>query len=157
MAKSKWPGVKERLFEVEMWCREGLCEKDIAKKLRVGISTFEEYKRKYPELQRALKKGKEIVDYEVENSLYKKCIGHYVKEGKAFKCKEIYYDEEGRRCEREVVKVVEVDVFIPPDTMAIAIWLNNRRPDKWRRNANKEKLDEKKFEHDKKIDDKRYW
>lgn len=157
MAKSKWPGVKERLFEVEMWCRDGLTEKDIAKRLGVGVSTFEEYKRRYPELLRALKKGKEVVDYEVENSLYKKCIGHYVKVGKAFKCKEIYYDEQGRRCEREKIRVVEVDEFIPPDTMAIAIWLNNRRPDKWRRNANKEKLDEKKFEHDKKIDDKRYW
>lgn len=157
MAKSKWPQVKDRLFEVEMWARDGLLEKDIAKKLRVGISTFEEYKRKYPELQRALKKGKEIVDYEVENSLYKKCVGHYARETKAFKCKEIYYDEEGRRCEKEVVKAVDIDVFIPPDTMAIAIWLNNRKPDKWRRNANKEKLDEKKFQHDKEIDTKRYW
>jgi hypothetical protein len=78
--------------------------------------------------------------------------------GKAFKCKEIYYDEEGRRCETEVIRSVEIDEFIPPDTMAIAIWLNNRRPDKWRRNANKEKLDEKKFLHEKDIDNnKRYW
>lgn len=157
MAKSKWPQVKEKLFLVEMWCRDGVLEKDIAKNLGVAVSTFEDYKKKYPELREALKKGKEIVDYEVENSLYKKCIGHYAKDGKAFKCKEVYYDEEGRRCEREVVRTVEVDVFIPPDTMAIAIWLNNRRPDRWRRNTNKEKLDEKKFEHEKKIDEKKYW
>lgn len=158
LAVSKWPQVKERLFEIEMWCRDGLVEKDIAKKLGVAVSTFEEYKRRHPELRRVLKRGKEIVDYEVENSLYKKCIGHYVKVGKAFKCKEIYYDEEGRRCESEVIRSVEIDEFIPPDTTAIAIWLNNRRPDKWRRNANKEKLDEKKFQHEKDIDNnKRYW
>lgn len=157
MARSKWPRVKSRLFEVEMWCRDGLLEKDIAKKLGVAVSTFEEYKKKYPELLEALKKGKEIVDYEVENSLYKKCVGHYAKEGKAFKCKEVYYDENGNRCEREEVKTAEVDVFIPPDTMAIAIWLNNRRPDRWRKNANKEKLDEKRFAHDKEIDGKKYW
>lgn len=155
--KSKWEQVKERLFEIEMWGRDGLLEKDIVKKLGIGQSTFETYKQKYPELREALKKGKEVVDYEVENSLYKKCVGHYAQEGKAFKCKEVYYDEEGRRCEREVVKVAQVDVFIPPDTMAIAIWLNNRRPDKWRRNANKEKLDEKRFEHEKDIDGKKYW
>jgi hypothetical protein len=157
MAKSKWPQVKENLFLVQMWCRDGMLEKDIAKKLGVSVSTFEEYKKKYPELSKALQKSREIADYEVENSLYKKCIGHYVRVGKAFKCKEIFYDDEGRRCEREEVKTVEVDEFIPPDTMAIAIWLNNRKPDKWRRNANKEKLDEKRFEHGKEIDGKKYW
>lgn len=104
-----------------------------------------------------LKKGKEIVDYEVQNSLYKKCVGHYAKVGKAFKCKEVYYDDEGRRCEREEVKTVKVDEFIPPDTMAIAIWLNNRKPESWRRNANKEQLDEQRFEHEKEINGKKYW
>lgn len=155
--RSKWPKVKEKLFLVEMWCRDGMLERDIAKKLGVAVSTFEEYKKKYPELQEALKKGKEMVDYEVENSLYKKCVGHYARETKAFKCKEVYYDDEGHRCEREVVRTVEVDTFIPPDTTAIAIWLNNRRPDRWRRNANKEKLDQERFEHEKKTDEKRYW
>lgn len=82
-----------------------------------------------------LKESKEIVDYQVEESLYKKCVGSYAKEERAFKCKEVYYDEEGRRCERETVQVAEVDVFIPPDTMAMAIWLNNRKPQSWRKNA----------------------
>lgn len=157
MAKSKWPQVKDKLFLIEMWCRDGLIEKDIAKNLGVAVSTFEEYKLKYPELRDTLKKGKEIIDYEVENSLYKKCIGHYVKEGKAFKCKEVYYDDNGNRCEREDVITVDVDVFIPPDTMAIAIWLNNRKPTSWRRNANKEKLDEDRLSMDKEINSKKYW
>lgn len=157
MAKSKWLQVKEKLFLIQMWCREGMLEKDIAKNLGVAISTFEKYKLKYPELKEALKKGKEIVDYEVENSLYKKCIGHYAKEGKAFKCKEVYWDENGNKCEREEVKTVEVDIFIPPDTTAIAIWLNNRKPQDWKRNRNKEELDDKRFEHDKQIDSKKYW
>ena len=125
-----------------MWCRDGLLEKDIAKKLNIAVSTLEEYKKKYPELREALKSGKELVDYNVENSLYKKCVGTYAQEDRAFKCKEIYWDEEGRKCERETVQTVKVDIFIPPDTTAIAIWLNNRKPNSWRRNANKEKLDE---------------
>jgi len=156
--KSKYEThVKPNIFLVECWVRDGLIDQQIAKRLKVAYSTFREYVKKYDELAAALKKNKEIVDYEVEESLYKKCIGHYAKEGKAFKCKEVYYDESGNRCERETVQVVEVDVFIPPDTMAMAIWLNNRRPDRWRRNANKEKLDEKKFEHEKEITDKKYW
>lgn len=157
MAKSKWPDVEEKLFLVEMWCREGYIEKDIAAKLGVSVSTFEDYKTKHPELLNALKRGKEIIDYEVEDSLYKKCVGCYVKEDRAFKCKEVYYDDDGRRCEREEVKTVEVDVFIPPDTTAIAIWLNNRKSDKWRRNANKERLDRERLDHDKDIAGKKYW
>ena len=157
MAKSKWPNVKEKLFLIEMWCREGFLEKEIARKLGISISTFEDYKIKHPEFLNALKRGKEIVDYEVEDSLYKKCVGCYVKEDRAFKCKEVYYDNEGRRCEREVVKTVEVDTFIPPDTTAIAIWLNNRKSDKWRRNANKERLDRERLDHDKDIAGKKYW
>lgn len=149
--------VKPNLFLIEHWVKDGITDEQIAKRLKIAYSTFRLYIKKHPELSAALKKSKEIVDYEVEESLYKKCIGHYAKEGKAFKCKEIYYDDDGNRCERETVRVVEVDVFIPPDTMAIAIWLNNRRPDRWRRNANKEKLDEKKFDHEKEIDSKKYW
>ncbi len=158
MAKTKYEtNVLPKLFLIECWARDGLSEEQIAKNAGVAYSTFNLYKKKHSELSDALKKGKEIVDYEVENSLYKKCVGCYVKEDRAFKCKEVYYDEEGRRCEREVVKTVEVDVFVPPDTTAIAIWLNNRKPQSWRRNAGKEKLDEQKFEHEKNIDGKKYW
>ena len=149
--------VKPNLFLIEHWVKDGLTDEQIAKRLKVAYSTFREYVKKYKELSAVLKKSKEIVDYEVEESLYKKCIGSYAKGTKAFKCKEKYYDEEGRQCEREVVRTVEVDTFIPPDTMAIAIWLNNRKPGSWRRNSNKEKLDEKKFEHEKEIDGKKYW
>ncbi|MGI6751098.1 MAG: helix-turn-helix domain-containing protein [Anaerovoracaceae bacterium] len=139
------------------WARDGLTDEQISENIGISRSTLSEWKKKHPDIKDSLKSGKEVADYEVERSLYKKCVGHYAKVGKAFKCKEVYYDEEGNRCEKEVVKVADVDVFIPPDTMAIAIWLNNRRPDKWRRNAGKEKLDEKKFEHEKDIDKKRYW
>ena len=155
--RSKWHLVEDKIFLIKMWIRDGMLEKEIAKKLGVSVSTFEKYKAEHSELKEALKESKEICDYQVENSLYKKCIGHYAKESKAFKCKEVYYDEAGRRCEREVVRAIEVDTFIPPDTMAMAIWLNNRKPESWRRNANKEKLDEDKFKHEKEIDDKKYW
>lgn len=79
-----------------------------------------------------LEKSKEILDYEIEGLLYKSCTGYYVKENKAIKCKQTYYDEEGRLCKREEVKIVEVNRFIPPDTIAIALWLTNRKPTKWK-------------------------
>ncbi len=149
--------VKPNLFLIRHWIKDGITDEQIAKRLNVAYSTFRLYVKKHPELSAVLKESKEIVDYQVEESLYKKCIGSYAKEERAFKCKEVYYDDEGRRCEKEVVKVAEVDIFIPPDTMAMAIWLNNRKPSSWRRNAGKERLDEKKFEHEKEIDSKKYW
>lgn len=155
--KSKWPQVEAKLFLIKMWGRDGVLEKDMAKKLGVAVSTFEQYKLDHPELCEALKEDKEIADYEVENSLYKKCVGHYAKEQRAIKCRDIYYDEQGRRCESERIEVVDVDVFIQPDTTAIAIYLNNKVPHKYRRNAGKEALDDKKFEHQKEIDGKKYW
>ena len=149
--------VKPKMFLIEHWVKDGLTDEQIAKRLRVAYSTFREYIKKHKELDEVIKRSKEIIDYEVEESLYKKCVGHYAKEQKAFKCKEVYYDDNNNRCERETVQVVDVDTFIPPDTMAMAIWLNNRKPGSWRRNANKEKLDEERFQHDKGIAEKKYW
>lgn len=155
MAKSKWPEVYEKLYLIERWCREGLTEKSVAKRLGISVSTLEDYKNKHPEFLEALKKNKEVVDYEVEDSLFEKCVGKYVEVEKAFKCKEIYYDKNNKRCEKEKVVVKTVKEFVPADTMAIAIWLNNRRPENWRRNANKEMLEKQKFEHEKEKDKER--
>ncbi len=149
--------VEPNLFLIGHWIKDGLTDEQVAKKLNVAYSTFRLYVKEHEELSATLKKNKEVVDYEVEESLYKKCVGSYARETKAYKLKDIYYDEDGNKCQTERVQVVEVDVFIPPDTMAMAIWLNNRKPQSWRRNAGKEKLDEKKFEHDKEIDGKKYW
>lgn len=159
MAKPKYEKwlEPENLTLLEGWARDGLTDEQIAKNMGIATSTLYEYKKKVKGISEALKKNKEIADYEVENALYKKCIGYWVKEDRAFKCKEVFYDDEGRRCEKEELKTVQVDVYVQPDTTAQLAWLNNRRRDRWRRNAGKEVLDEKKFEHDKEIDGKKYW
>ncbi len=155
--KSKWPEIEAKLDSIRVWSRNGIYEKDIAARLGVAISTFEIYKTKHPELMEALKSSKETADDMVENALFEKCIGKIYEEEVAFKCKEVFYDDKGRRCEREEIKTKKVKKYMPPETMAQLAWLNNRRPQSWRRNANKERLDEKRFEHDKDIDDKKYW
>ena len=78
-----------------------------------------------------LEKSKEILDYEIEGLLHKSCTGYYVKENKVIKCRQTYYDEKGRLCKSEEVKIVEVDKYIPPNVIAIAFWLTNRKPGKW--------------------------
>lgn len=74
MAKSKWKNIKEKLTLIEGWAREGLVDEQIANNLDISTSTFYEYKNKYSEFSESLKKGKEIIDFEVENALLKNAL-----------------------------------------------------------------------------------
>ncbi len=56
------------------WGRDGLTDEQIAGKMRISPSTLYEWERKFPEISEAIKKGKEIVDYEVENALLLKAL-----------------------------------------------------------------------------------
>lgn len=42
--------------------------------MQITVSTFYEWKKKYSEISESLKRGKEFVDIEVENALYKLAI-----------------------------------------------------------------------------------
>ena len=74
MAKSKWKDIKEKLTLIEGCAREGLTDEQIANNLDISTSTFYEYKNKYSEFSESLKKGKEIIDFEVENALLKNAL-----------------------------------------------------------------------------------
>ena len=66
---------KDKLLLLSGWARDGLRDEDIALKCGIGISTLYEWKNRFPDIADALKKGKEVVDYEVENALLKKALG----------------------------------------------------------------------------------
>lgn len=71
MAKGKYEKwlKRENLLLLEGWARDGLTDEQIAKNIGITVSTFYEWKKKYSEISESLKKGKEVVDYEVENAL----------------------------------------------------------------------------------------
>lgn len=71
MAKGKYEKwlKKENLLLLEGWARDGLTDEQIAKNIGIGERTLYEWKEKYPQISQSLKKGKEVVDYEVENAL----------------------------------------------------------------------------------------
>lgn len=71
MAKGKYEKwlKEENLLLLEGWARDGLTDEQIAKNIGITVSTFYEWKKKYSEISQSLKKGKEVVDYEVENAL----------------------------------------------------------------------------------------
>lgn len=68
--------VQPRLYEISKWARDGCIDEEIAKRLGVALSTFYVYKQRYAEFSEALKKGKAIADYEVEDALFKRATGY---------------------------------------------------------------------------------
>ena len=121
MAKGKYQEwlTDEGLLRLEAWARDGLTNEQIASKIGVSRKTLQEWCVKYGDIRDTLKKGKEIVDIEVENSLLKRALG--------YKSKEVKTVESAKGM---VTTTIEKD--IPPDVTACIIWLKNRRPDKWR-------------------------
>ncbi|MEG2717634.1 MAG: helix-turn-helix domain-containing protein [Eubacterium sp.] len=62
---------KENLILLEGWARDGLIDEEISKKIGIATGTLYEWKKKYPEINESMKKGKEVVDFAVEKALLK--------------------------------------------------------------------------------------
>lgn len=120
MAKSKWEEVKDKLILIEGWARDGLTNEQIAQNLGIGETTLYKMMKEHSEVSEALKKGKEVIDYEVENALLKKALG-YTKTLKKHKLTK----------EGNIVEIKE-EIHVPADTTAQIYWLNNRKPKQWR-------------------------
>lgn len=118
--------VEPRLLEITAWARNGDIEKTIAEKLGVAYSSFNDYKTKNPELVEALKKGKEVVDFEVENSLLKRAMGYKYTEITRERAIDPKTGEYGLVVTKTVTKEVA------PDVTAQIFWLKNRKPAEWR-------------------------
>ena len=136
MAKGKFQRWLEPdgLILLEGWARDGLTDEQIANKMGINVATLYRYKQSYCEICNALKKGKEVVDLEVENALLKKAYGYNAEIKKTFKIRIIDYDPNtGKKIrEHEELKQAIDEVHVPADTTAQIFWLKNRRPDKFR-------------------------
>lgn len=122
MAKGKYEYwlTLEGLLKLEGWARDGLTDEQIAGNIGISRSTLNQWKEKYPDISDTLKRGKEVVDLQVENALLKRALGYEYEE-----VSEKY--ESGTLTEKKVTKKQVV-----PDTTAQIFWLKNRRPDKWK-------------------------
>lgn len=76
MAKGKYRKWLEPdgLVLLEGWARDGLTNEGIADNVGVNVATLYQWQNKYHEIREALKKGKEIVDYQVENALLQSAL-----------------------------------------------------------------------------------
>lgn len=65
---------KDKLILLEGWAREGLTDEQIAKNMGISRTTLWDWKKKEPNILDTLKKGKDVVDFEVENALLKSAL-----------------------------------------------------------------------------------
>ena len=120
------------LLRLEAYARDGLTDEQIAKNMDIRRETLYAWKKKYANISNALKRGKEVVDIEVENALYQKAVGFKETVRKAIKCKEVEYKDGKRVKEIDHIEYADEEVYIPPDTTAGIFWLKNRKPGQWR-------------------------
>lgn len=121
MAKGKYEYwlTPEGLLKLEGWARDGLTDEQIAENAGINPATLYVWKKKYPEISETLKRGKEVVDRQVENALLKRALGYEYEEVK---------EKFGGNVmtERTVTKKEVV-----PDVTAQIFWLKNRKREAW--------------------------
>ena len=118
MAKGKYHEwlSEDGLIKIQGWARDGLIDEQIAHNIGITTKTLYEWKNKYGEISEALKKGKEVIDRQVENALLKRALGYA-------------YDE---TTYEDGVETKRVTKEVAPDTTAQIFWLKNRKPAEWR-------------------------
>lgn len=149
----------EGLLKLQGWARDGLTDEQIAHNIGIRRETLYDWENKYSNISNALKKGKEVVDREVENSLFKRATGYvtvdhqykvvdldddvlWARRNKAKneyklkhpeatdeEIKEYAYDHVPTR---ERIELGQNERTVPPDTTAAIFWLKNRKPNEWR-------------------------
>ena len=116
----------EGLTLLEGWARDGLTDEQLSQNMGIGTTTLYRWKEEYREIREALKRGKEVVDIQVENALLKRALGYEYTE----ETRELVKDKETGEYSLSVTKIVTKEVA--PDVTAQIFWLKNRKPKKWR-------------------------
>ena len=115
---------EEGLIKLTGWKRDGLTDAQIAHNMNISRATLYEWRKQFPVIFDALKKGKEVADYEVENALFKSALGYFIEEEDttAVQARDGSITKTIRKHKR----------WIAPSIGAQAFWLKNKLPEKWR-------------------------
>lgn len=125
---------EDTLILIEGLARDGYTNQDIALRLGIDPSVLYNAKRTRPEINAAINRGKQIIDYKVENALLKSALGYKTKETKVTTIMRYgkVVEEQKETLEKEVA----------PNSISCQVWLYNRCPDKWKRNRDRVLEDE---------------
>lgn len=112
---------EEGLALVNVWAEDGLIGKQIAHNIGINHTTLYDWMNKFPELAEVIRRGRKVMDEQVENSLLKRAMGYQYEEDV------MEPDENGG-----LVVVKRTIKMEAPNTAAQIFWLKNRRPHEWR-------------------------
>ncbi|MCK5602551.1 hypothetical protein KAR91_11795 [Candidatus Pacearchaeota archaeon] len=120
--KETWEDKGVSLEQVERIAGHfGATDAELAYAFDVCEDTINEWKKKFPEFNRVLKRAKNKADKAVVKSLYKQACGYTVTEKTVEK-----------NCAGAIVKTVTTKKHIQPSKTAQIFWLKNRQPQDWR-------------------------
>lgn len=133
--------VKPYLPLISEWCRT-MTEQQIAEKLGIAYSTWNQYKADYPEVKEAIKKGRQNLVAELRSSLIKKANGYDYTETKET-TEHVKWPEEmylalldagftpNQIASSRIVKVEVAHKKMAPDVAAINLALKNYDKEEW--------------------------
>lgn len=127
----KWDEIKNKLLYVKCLSIRGYSEKEIADKLKICETTLKKYKKEHPEFADALSYDRHLADSMVEAALLKLATGYTIKNKKKVKLKDIGYDSNGKKVEKEFLKPSSEEIEVAPSLAAQTFWLKNRCPKSW--------------------------
>lgn len=159
--------VKPYLPLISEWCQT-MTESQIAKKLGVGYSTWNQYKVDYPEVREAIKKGRQNLVAELRSALIKKAKGYEYIEIKEtiehIKWPEEIYEallETGFTADQiatsRIVKTEVAHKKLHPDVAAINLALKNYDKENWRNDPAEYELKKKALELQEKKVEQNEW
>lgn len=96
----------------------GHTDKEMCRVFKVSMSAFYSWRKKYPEFDDAIHRGKDLADVDVVTGLYKNATGFE------------YYEEE-LRVSKGVVFKETVKKYKPPDSWSCIKWLQARQKTTW--------------------------
>ena len=121
---------------IESLLQNGINQTEIIKMLKITPEIYHYWVKNYPEVQEAIKKGKEPVDLKVVNALYKSAMGYAVKEvttkTHTLTASDAKLIEEGYEDRVPKEDVIVREKHIPPNVIAQIFWLKNRLPNDWK-------------------------
>ena len=120
----------DNLIRLEGWARNGLTDEMIAHNIGITTTTLYDWKKKYPQFAKAIKRGKEVVDIMVENALLKSAMGYSYDEVTQIGM------EDRETGEKILVPVKVVTKHVQPNSTSLIFWLKNRNPEAWRDTKN---------------------
>ena len=115
---------EDGLLKIKGWARDRATNKDIAHNIGVSYETLNDWSKKFPQLSDAIKKGREPILVNLEDSMLSRTEWKQVEE----ETEEIFVDSNGKKSKKNKI----VKKWIPPDTAMMIFLAKNYMPKKYR-------------------------